>query len=45
MNGVSHGASTERKSAAVSLLNLATVGVVVAWLAFACYAVAYLVSH
>lgn len=29
----------------VTLLNLATVAFVVAWLAVACYALAYLVSH
>jgi hypothetical protein len=29
----------------VTLLNLATVSFVVAWLAVACYALAYLVSH
>jgi hypothetical protein len=28
-----------------TLLNLATLGFVVAWLAAACYAIAYLLSH
>ena len=34
-----------RKAARFTLLNLATVGVIVAWLALACYAIAYLVHH
>ena len=33
------------KAPRVTLLNLGTVGLVVAWLAVACYALAYLVSH
>jgi hypothetical protein len=28
-----------------TLLNLVTVGFIVVWLAFACYAIAYLISH
>jgi hypothetical protein len=34
-----------RRAARFTLLNLATVLVIVAWLVFACYAVAYLISH
>ena len=45
MNGISPDPSTKRKSASLSLLNLTTLGLIVAWLAFACYAIAYLVSH
>jgi len=37
--------ATERKATPFSLLNLATLGFVVAWLAVACYAVAYLISR
>jgi hypothetical protein len=33
------------KTTRFTLLNLATVGVIVAWLALACYAIAYLVHH
>jgi hypothetical protein len=36
---------SSRKAARFSLLNLATAGFVLAWLAFACYAITYLVSH
>jgi hypothetical protein len=34
-----------RKAARFTLLNLATAVVIVAWLAFACYAIAYLIYH
>jgi hypothetical protein len=34
-----------RKSARFTRLNLATVGLIVAWIAFACYAIPYLISH
>ena len=34
-----------QRATQVTLLNLGTVGFVVAWLGVACYAVAYLVSH
>jgi hypothetical protein len=37
--------TTKRKATLVPVLNLATVGFVVAWLAVACYALAYLISH
>lgn len=36
---------SSRKPAQFTLLNLATVGFAVAWLAVACYALAYLISH
>ena len=29
----------------VTLLNLGMAGLIVAWLAFACYAIVYLISH
>lgn len=34
-----------QKATQFTWLNLGTVGFVVAWLAVACYAIAYLVSH
>jgi hypothetical protein len=34
-----------RKETPFALLNLATLGVMVAWLAGACYAITYLISH
>jgi hypothetical protein len=34
-----------RSSPMITLLHLGTVGVMVAWLAVACYAVAYLISR
>jgi hypothetical protein len=34
-----------RKASPLTLLNLGTAGVIVAWLAVACYAIAYLISH
>jgi hypothetical protein len=37
--------SALHKTTQVPLLNLATLAVFVAWIAVACYAVAYLVSH
>jgi hypothetical protein len=36
---------TRHKATAFPLLNVATAGFVVAWLAVACYAAAYLLSH
>jgi hypothetical protein len=33
------------KATPFALLNLMTVGVILAWLAVACYAIAYLISH
>jgi hypothetical protein len=40
------GLSTaKRKAIPFTPLNLVTVGLIVAWLAVACYALAYLVSH
>lgn len=36
---------SSRRATQLRLLNLGTVGFVVAWLAFASYAIAYLVSH
>jgi hypothetical protein len=33
------------KETPFTLLNLATLGVIVAWLAVACYAITYLMSH
>lgn len=45
MNGKSPGLSPIRKAIPFTPLNLATVGFIVAWLAVACYALAYLVSH
>lgn len=46
MNVIDPGSSTtRRKTAQFPLLNLATLGFIVAWLAVACYAIAYLVSH
>jgi len=40
-----NSSAAERKATRFTFLNLATVGVSAAWFAFACYAVAYLVSH
>jgi hypothetical protein len=37
--------SATRKPTESALLNLWTVGFIVAWLAVACYAISYLVSH
>lgn len=37
--------SSSHKPRQLMLLDLATVGFAVAWLAVACYAIAYLVSH
>ena len=34
-----------RKATQVRLLNLGTAGFAIAWLVFACYAIAYLISH
>jgi hypothetical protein len=34
-----------RETSAFRLLNVATVGFIVAWLAVACYAIAYLIAH
>jgi hypothetical protein len=34
-----------RKETPFTLLNLATLSVIVAWLAVACYAITYLISH
>jgi hypothetical protein len=46
MNVNSPGWSTaKRKATPFTPLNLATVGLIVAWLTFACYALAYLISH
>lgn len=39
------GSASSQKASRFTLLNFGTVGVIVAWLAFACYAVAYLISH
>jgi hypothetical protein len=36
---------SSHKASPSHLLNFGTVGFVVAWLAFACYAIAYLISH
>jgi hypothetical protein len=36
---------SSRKATPFTLLNLGTAGVIVAWLAVACYAIAYLTSH
>jgi hypothetical protein len=36
---------SSRKATRFTLLNLATVGVIVAWLASACYSIAYLINH
>jgi hypothetical protein len=36
---------SSHKPSLFTLLNLGTVGVFVAWVAFACYAIAYLISH
>jgi hypothetical protein len=36
---------SSRRAKRFTLLTLGTAGVVLAWLAFACYAIAYLVSH
>jgi hypothetical protein len=44
MNVNGPGLSTSKRKA-LPLLNLATLGFVVAWLAVACYALAYLVYH
>jgi hypothetical protein len=38
-------ASTPKESTALKALSLGTVAVFVAWLAVACYALAYLTSH
>jgi len=38
-------APARRREARLPLLHLATLAFVVAWLAVACYALAYLVSH
>lgn len=38
-------APSAKRSKFILLLNLATVGLIVAWLALACYSLAYLVSH
>jgi hypothetical protein len=46
MNVIDRGASPTRRTAtSLQLLNLATAVFVLAWLAVACYAIAYLVSH
>ena len=46
MSVIDRGSSTDRRKAArLSPLNLSTLGFIVAWLAVACYAIAYLVSH
>lgn len=37
--------SSSHKTTQFKLVNLGTVGFVIAWLAVACYAIAYLVSH
>jgi hypothetical protein len=37
--------NAKREATPFTLLNLATAGVVVAWLAFASYAISYLISH
>ena len=44
---VSPGLSPTKREATSGplLLNLVTVGFIVAWLAFACYAIAYLISN
>jgi hypothetical protein len=34
-----------REETPFTLLNVATLGVIVAWLAVACYAITYLISH
>jgi hypothetical protein len=39
------GERTSAEGGRFTLLNLGTVGVVVAWLAFASYAIAYLTAH
>jgi hypothetical protein len=36
---------SSRKATSFTVLNLGTAGVIVAWLAVACYAIAYLISH
>ena len=36
---------SSRKGNQLTLLNLGTAGFIVAWLAFACYAIAYLLSR
>lgn len=36
---------SSQKTSQFTLLNLGTVGFVLAWLVVACYAIAYLVSH
>lgn len=46
VNANSSGPSISKREAnRLKLANLVTVGAMVAWLAFACYALAYLVSH
>lgn len=35
----------KRETRAFALLNVATVAIIVAWLAVACYAIAYLLAH
>jgi len=39
------GRRSSHKVPKLTLLDLVTGGFIVAWLAFACYAIAYLVSH
>lgn len=45
MNVNSPGLPTMRKAGPFTLLNLATVGFIVVWLAVASYGLAYLISH
>lgn len=45
MNVNSPVLSTVRKTSPFTRLNLATAGFIAAWLAVACYALAYLSSH
>jgi hypothetical protein len=41
-----HGSgSPKHKATRFTRLNLATAGFIVAWVAFACYAIPYLISH
>jgi hypothetical protein len=42
---IQRSALTKRKAARVTRLNLATGSVIVGWIAFACYAIPYLISH